>query len=234
VSLCKSKSHATFPFPKWGEGELKAILEACTKGWFVAGLNYPDVINSGTEEEVTEKLRSEMDNIMRNESVPSFNKSKYESIVRGAKVERFDGTGIDKAPDLTIRKQEIHPGLVDTHFEALFIECKLIEKKKTPLLYIENGVNRFVVGDYAWSMSQALMLAFVRNGKGLPDGLMNIFKRNQRKPLVDDCMPISDICKLIFSTGAYEVYETSHARKWSHPRYGAAGNIDIYHLWLKV
>lgn len=232
VSLCSSKSHVSFPFPKWGEEDVKAILKAFANGWNEAKKKYPDIIESGSEEEVTEKLRSAVDGIMRGESVKGFNKTKYESIVRGAKVERFDGTGIDKAPDLTIRKQNIQPGLVDTHFQALFIECKLIEKEKTPLLYIKKGINRFVIGDYAWAMPQALMLAFVRDGKTLPDGLMDFFENNKTNKVVNSCKPKRNVCKVAFKLCASQnAYLTIHNRSWVHAK-GKPGDINIYHAWL--
>ena len=72
MSLCSSKSHVSFPFPKWGEEDVKAILKAFANGWNEAKKKYPDIIESGSEEEVTEKLRSAVDGIMRGESVKVF------------------------------------------------------------------------------------------------------------------------------------------------------------------
>lgn len=231
-SLSASKSLASFSFPQWGRTELLCVEKATKRGWCNVVSNHSAYLSSYSEEKITTILCHEVTKIMESEIVPGFNKSKFETLVRGAKAENFNGIHIEKAPDLTLRRQSLHPGIVANYFDALFIECKLIDKGKTPLKYIEEGIKRFVVGDYAWAMPHAMMLGYVRDTKTLPDGLMDSYKRNKKKPDVLRCEPIDNICTPDSDSTPPQTHKTRHARLWRHKQYGCPGDIELIHIWL--
>jgi len=225
------KSVCTYPSPQWTKQQLRSVEDAIKRAW--SRLQGNGTLKTGSEEEINNLVCQGIDEVRRNECVIGFTPAVFEAPVRGAKFENYKGEHIEKAPDLTIRRIDIAPGLAYPHFDALFIECKLIASGKTPLLYIREGILRFVVGDYAWAMSHALMLGYVRDGKGLPDALLQSFRRNCQNEKVKECLPQGEGCRQE-SNDLADIYQTIHIRKWRHPEFGPPGEIEITHLWLRV
>jgi len=230
--LSGTKSLEDFVFPRWGKTQLQCVEMAIKQAWKNIKVEHPELLASRSEEDVTNLLCLEMEAIMQSKSVSGFGTSRFETLVRGAKAEDYDGKHIEKAPDLTLRRKGRHPGIVSTHFEALFIECKLIEKGKTPLKYIVAGIRRFVVGEYAWAMPHAMMLGYVRDGKILPDGLMDSYERNKGKQVVLLCIPQGAECTQTSDSTPPQTFTTLHKRPWKHGEYGEPGDIELRHIWL--
>ena len=65
-------------------------------------------------------------------------------------------------PDLVFNLKRNHQSVLSSQ-DRVFIECKCIDKDK-PLgtYYCKKGINRFITGDYAWAMQEALMVAYIR------------------------------------------------------------------------
>ncbi|MCG2775680.1 MAG: hypothetical protein L6406_08375 [Desulfobacterales bacterium] len=231
-SLSTSKSLTSFSFPQWGRTELICVEKATKRAWCNVAHEHSGRLSSYSEEEITTILRDEVSRIMESNIIPGFNKAKFETLVRGAKAANFNGIHIEKAPDLTLRRQSLHPGIANNYFDALFIECKLIDRGKTPLKYIEEGIKRFVIGDYAWAMPHAMMLAYVRDSKTLPDSLMISYKRNKKKSDVLMCEPIDNRCTPDSDSTPPQTHKTKHARPWKHKDYGWPGDIELFHIWF--
>ena len=70
-----------------------------------------------------------------------------------------DGSHIEKRPDLTLYLTSRNPNF------PLVVECKIIDRRtrKGVDLYCEEGLRRFIDGEYAWTNSEAVMLAYVRD-----------------------------------------------------------------------
>src|ERR1039458_5064291 len=82
------------------------------------------------------------------------------AVVRGKESVGYDGKRIELRPDLNILLTGRHPSF------PLIVECKIIDPRggKTIGMYFDNGVSRFLGGDYAWAMQEGVMLAYVRDG----------------------------------------------------------------------
>ncbi len=50
--------------------------------------------------------------------------------------------------------------------DALAVECKPVdENHPVGEFYCEKGLKRFVIGDYAWPMQEAMMVGYVRDDR---------------------------------------------------------------------
>jgi len=81
-------------------------------------------------------------------------------ISRGRESINYDGSKLEKRPDLSIHLTSRFSRL------SLVVECKLLDSKnkKSIDLYCDQGLARFIDGQYAWYAREAFMLAYVRDG----------------------------------------------------------------------
>lgn len=114
------------------------------------------------EDEVTAALRAVIENNLRQTgTIPGFNRRFYEPVVRQGQVADFTLTKLTKSPDLCfkLRHDDYERRMVVSEFDALFVECKPVDATH-PLgsKYCDDGLIRFVRGDYAWAMQEGVML----------------------------------------------------------------------------
>lgn len=191
-----------------------------------------------TEDQVTAALRSVIENNLRQTgSVPGFNRQGYESVVRQSQVANFDGTRLNKAPDLCfkLRYDDCEPRMVLSEFDALFVECKPVDADHAAgSRYCDDGLIRFVNGDYAWAMQEGMMLAYARNGRTIAAHLIP----TMTEPTRMTSLATSQLPRPCSATnaGAGAQIEAIHISKhrrsftWLDGK-GQATGIIIYHLW---
>jgi len=190
------------------------------------------------EDEVTAALRAVIENNLRHRgSIPGFNKRSYDLVVRQGQVANYDGTHPAKEPDLCfkLRHDEAEPRMVLSENDALFVECKPVDKKHfAGSDYCDDGLIRFVVGDYAWAMQEGMMLAYARDGRTIADHLipaMNTPKRMTSLATVE----LPQVCHARNATKdahAEPIHVSKHRRGFSWlDNKGEATDITIYHLW---
>jgi hypothetical protein len=98
------------------------------------------------------------DHLLGNEMVDGFTHDSFRSIERIETV-NFDGTRKSKRPDL-VAFLFLRPRTQPSQ-DGIFIECKPVDGAHSLLSdYCDNGIARFVVGDYAWAMTEALMVGY--------------------------------------------------------------------------
>lgn len=136
-------------------------------------------------------------------------------------------------PDFALKpRSNPNPGL-DAGYYAIFVEAKVISDYGPQTSeYFTDGVDRFLIGKYAWAMPHGLMLAYLRTGQDVLEALnqyLNGWKRMSR-----------------FNTNQLAIYAkqpnrppmvcvTVHERKWEYKnRSGYPGNIELRHLWLNA
>ena len=128
------------------------------------------------EDDVTAALRAVIENNLRQTgSIPGFNRHSYESVVRQGQAANFDGTRLTKSPDLCfkLRHDDREPRMALSEFDALFVECKPVDATHSAGHdYCDDGLIRFVRGDYAWAMQEGMMLAYVRDGRTIAGHLI--------------------------------------------------------------
>ena len=191
-----------------------------------------------SEDEVTAALRSVIESNLRESGrVAGFSKRSYEPVVRQGQWANYNGTILTKTPDLCfrLRNDEGPPRPVLPEFNALFIECKPVDATHPAgSKYCDDGLIRFVRGDYAWAMQEGMMLAYARDGRTIAKNLVPAMQEPPRmKALQTVALPTASISQAAAPRPTAEAVHVSQHRRgfpWPHGK-GAATDITIYHLW---
>src|ERR1039457_6039333 len=118
---------------------------------FLIGTAHEDVVTH----ELLKILHGE---VFDSGEVAGFTRDYFMPPVREAKLENFDGTRRDLMPDLLIGLIG-RPKAQIPWQDWLFVECKPVDRKHPAgSAYCDDGLIRFVRGDYAWAMTSALMV----------------------------------------------------------------------------
>ena len=109
-------------------------------------------------------------------------------------------------------------------YDGLFIECKPIDPNRTLKgQYVNEGINRFVNGDYAWAMPCGMMLGYVIKNYKTPEDLSAILREEKHTSENLKEEPIETTV----------TYQSKHKRDWKYPATNTKpGEICIQHLWL--
>lgn len=190
------------------------------------------------EDQVTTALRAVIENKLRETgSIPGFNKRTYDFVSRQGQFANYDGTRLGKSPDLCfrLRHDEAEPRMVVPEYDALFVECKPVDKKHfAGSDYCDDGLIRFVRGDYAWAMQEGMMLAYARDGRTIADDLIPAMDQPDRRTSLAT-VQLPQACHVSNATAdahAEPVHISKHRRdfRWRDEK-GKATDITIYHLW---
>lgn len=93
--------------------------------------------------------------------VPGFTREVFAAISRGEEIPNFSGSNPDKKPDFVVRFN-FRRSRVQAGYDGIFVEAKPVGPgHPVPACYFKEGIKRFVRGDYAWAMQEALMLGYV-------------------------------------------------------------------------
>lgn len=101
---------------------LRAFEMICERGFSLA---------KRKEDEVTAALRAIVENDLRQSgSVNGFNRRTFETVARQGQVVNYDLTKLSKTPDLCfkLRNDEEEPRFALSEHDALFAECKPVDK----------------------------------------------------------------------------------------------------------
>lgn len=190
------------------------------------------------EDEVTAALRSVIENDLRQTGeVAGFNKAAYEKVIRQGQVANYDNTRFREAPDLcfSLRDNEPGPRLVLSEHDALFVECKPVDAAHAAGgRYCDDGLCRFVNGDYAWAMEEAMMLAYARDGRTIAKHLLPAMSEPARmKSLQTEQLPRPSAATGASSTRFAEpLHQSRHRRDFPWPDgKGNATPINVFHVW---
>lgn len=227
------------PFPDYEPWVKQTVLVACAVAWQrvkteLVAEDY--ALSELDEDEITTVLQGHLNDLRDtpDPAVPTFTADWFMPVERDAKIMNYRGTNIDKMPDLVFRVHQRLPGLTYSEQRGLFTECKIVALT-TPGVgrYCDDGLCRFVNGDYAWAMPSGLMLAYLMDPhahsivKTLYPKLKNS-RITRPDPYATRRLPHPP--RDIEHT---EVRVTSHARRWRYPDIGGApGDVEILHLWL--
>ena len=190
------------------------------------------------EDEVTSALRAVIENNLRQTgSIPGFNRRIYESVVRQGQVANFDLTRPTKSPDLyfKLRHDDYEPRMVLSEFDALFVECKPVDATHSAgSKYCDDGLIRFIRGDYAWAMQEGMMLAYTRGGRTIAGHLIPVMSESRRMTSLGtvELPQAGHASDAAGDTRAEPIHISKHRRGFSWPdKKGKATDITIYHLW---
>ncbi len=190
------------------------------------------------EDSVTEQLFNVLENDLRQTGeIGGFNSTFYEHVVRHAQVTNYNGQKLAKTPDLSFKLRDAgaeRRPVVSSH-DALFVECKPVDAGHAAgTAYCDDGLIRFVNGDYAWAMQDAMMLAYVRNGRTIAEHLTPAMAASNRRAALGIVRPL-EVCPGPAAAPCAEaeaVHVTQHRRDFPWPDgKGLATDITVYHLW---
>ena len=190
------------------------------------------------EDRVTEQLFHVLENDLRQTGeIEGFNSTFYDSVVRHAEVTNYNGQKMGKTPDLSfkLRRSDVESRSVVSSHDALFIECKPVDvDHPAGRAYCDDGLVRFVNGDYAWAMQEGMMLAYARDGRTIAGHLIPAMTASARNASLGTVQHLQ-VCPGLAAAARPEaeaVYVSRHRRDFPWPDgKGRATNITVYHLW---
>lgn len=214
------------PLPEVSSIHLDIIAEGLFQAFGDIRAQSPATIASGSEAEVTALLEARLNAMIEVE--PLWGQLVL-CVARGKESLSFDGSHLEKRPDLSIYLSNRNRGF------PLIAEAKIIEStsSKTEALYCDNGIRRFVEGEYAWGNREAFMIAYVRDGSSIDTKLTPFLSSaiSQTPPgyLVEG-LPLAT------GPGTFDLAHSRHGRSYLYPSNSAdmlePGPISVWHLWL--
>lgn len=193
---------------------------------------------AASEDQITTALRNTIENNLRQTGeVRGFNKRTFESVNRQVQCENFDGSRLNMTPDVFFKLNdcESNRGAVLSAFDGLFVEAKPVDSKHPAGgRYCDDGLIRFVRGDYAWAMEEAMMLAYARDVRTIAKHLLPAMKEAPRMAALKTIhLPIPLKVAGAAATPLAEAVHVSHHRRefsWLH-RKGQATPVEVFHIW---
>ena len=191
-------------------------------------------LQNADEDTVTHELHERLyDEVFDKGIVEGFDREIFASVHRDPKVRNFNGDNLDKMPDLLVDFIDRPAGAMNSQ-HGLFIECKPVNRRHPAgSTYCDAGLIRFVRGDYAWAMQNAMMVGYAREGYSLNPKLSEALASN-RKVAIPVSSGLAGCPRSRASAFADQVAISKHQRTFNYVESNLpAGVIVIRHLWLK-
>lgn len=225
------------PVPDW---RIRLILQAVHAAWeqllghrLAPGAKPFEDADFQDEDTVTAHLVDILNKMLAQETHEWFTRRYFETISRDGKVTNYNGKHPDKMPDMVFRPS--FPEAVPDQNYGIFVECKVIGGGRNMGHYVTEGIRRFVIGDYAWVMSRAIMVGYVNSNRHLPQGLQSYFRRRGLSHDAVACRPLTPPQPAAdgFPPTCGGPHCTSHSRSFFVGTL-EPGNIEVIHVWLGV
>jgi hypothetical protein len=218
----------TLPHPQIPQRTVLLLCKVIKRAWQLLEEMPPSnfILQTANEDTITQVLAEIIENILRKSGgVDGFNCALFGKVIRAPKITNVDKKHPDKMPDIFFDlKRDQLPILSDQ--DGLFVECKPVDRNH-PILscYCKKGLIRFVNGDYAWAMQDALMVGYIKGHYSF-----------RKLASVLDCKKSAVLKTTNYSAvNKYTIYCSSHNRdfEWPESR-GHACPISVAHLWLPL
>ncbi len=213
------------PLPSIAREHLEILAEGLRKAFNDIRAASPHIVSTGEEPEVTALMYARLNRLIEEEPL-------WGQLVlwvgRGAESISFDGSHLEKRPDLSI---VLLGG--DRRF-PLIAEAKILDcvTSKRIRLYCEKGIRRFVQGEYAWGNREAFMLGYVRDGSSI-DPTLKTFLSNAAA--TDPNVYLVQALPAPIGTDLSNLAYTLHGRSFVYDNQSppnTPGPISLWHLWL--
>lgn len=211
------------PLPPIALLHLNVIVDGLGRALSELVATYGAGLASKEEKELNALLQARMNGLCAEDKLFS---QLVACVVRGGESVSFDGKRLELRPDLSLYLTGR-----TTRF-PLVVECKIIDSDdgKGVDLYCSKGVRRFVDGEYAWASSEALMIAYVRDGSSVNAVLtphLSASACSKPDPLRTEAMPV---------LGSTNIWTSRHGRAFEYvdSEQGKPGSIGISHLWFPI
>jgi hypothetical protein len=223
------------PYPRISLPVLLVVENALCAAWELLRIDARAGFNllTASEDAITLELHEALfDRVFNSGVVEGFDSGLFATVEREPKIRSYDYGHLDKMPDLLVRLVGRPPGLRNSQ-DGLFIECKPVDSTHAVLgHYCDKGLIRFVQGDYAWAMPNAMMVGYTKQGYTLS---VKLTQALQGWPLGAQHSTLPRPCAHSKATAIGEiVHSTEHARSFKYLETNqAAPAITIRHLWLR-
>ncbi len=225
---------AEFPHPKL-EPEVFLILHRVLARAFEILSADDQPLESMDEDPITSELQRVIENRLRwTGEVAGFCVPLFERVTRQHECDSFDGVHQQERPDLFfgVRPDDSFRTRIQSDQWGIFAECKPVDTKHfAGSDYCEKGLIRFVRGDYAWAMQDALMVAYSRDARAISAHLMPAMEEREHLHVR---VPVALISADNSGPGEYcePLHSSEHGRPfdWTNGR-GPACPITVYHSW---
>ncbi|NOT88449.1 MAG: hypothetical protein HOP03_09720 [Lysobacter sp.] len=213
------------PLPAIDVAYLEIIAESLSRAFDDVRANSPVVVASGSEAEVTALLETRLNALLEQDP---FWGQLVMCVVRGKETVSFDGSHLEKRPDLSIYLSNRERNF------PLIAEAKILDSTaaKTETMYCNKGLCRFLDGDYAWANQEAFMVAYVRDGSSINGKLVPFLASAMMKT-----PPLYSVEVLPYppKSGVGHLACSRHSRSFVYNNQtppASPGPINILHLWL--
>jgi len=213
----------SLPLAPLNEVHLRFIAEVLTHAWNGLLIDRRSILLSGDETEVNSLIETRLNALLDENDLWQL---LARGVARGRETLSYDGSHLEKRPDLSIHLTDRSPSF------PLIVECKLIdaESRKTIDLYCDDGLLRFVRGEYSWATREAFMLAYVRDGSTISSCLEPFLAKSRtRQP---DTYRSDSLPESMWESDTH-LARSSHNRDFRYVgRSHSPGSIAIWHLWI--
>ena len=213
------------PLEPIANDHLEVLAERLRQAFNDVRARAPSTVATGKEPEVTALMQARLNRMIEEDPL-------WRQLVlcvgRGTESISFDGSHLEKSPDLSI----VLSG-ANRRF-PLVAEAKILDTaaSKTAALYCENGIRRFVQGEYAWGNREAFMIGYVRDGASIDPTLKAFLSKAEN---LDPERYLVEALPVPVGSGSSDLAYTRHGRKFvygSQPPPNSPGPISLWHLWL--
>ena len=213
------------PLAPIADEHLEVLAEGLRRAFDDVRQHAPNTVDTGEEPEVTALMQARLNSLILEHSL-------WRQLVlwvgRGTESISFDGSHIEKRPDLSI----VLSG-VERRF-PLVAEAKILDTaaSKTVALYCKKGIRRFVEGEYAWGNREAFMIGYVRDGSSINTTLKAVLSKAMNllpDPYLVKALPVP------VGSGSSDLAYTRHGRDFVYGNQqppNRPGPISVWHLWL--
>ncbi|MFG6460128.1 hypothetical protein ACG04Q_01010 [Roseateles sp. DXS20W] len=227
-------TQGNYRLPPFGALQIRAVERALRLAWQELRASpavYGVQLATANEVAISEGLLRVVDLLRNQGSIRAFTKD-FETPHSDGGLSNYNGQKLAKRPDLSFKlKVNPAPGIHGIQ-HRLFVEAKVLNGgKQTVGKYCSDGLSRYVVGDYAWGMPHAFMLAYVKKPTfTLPASLDTHLAKNGGAYNVKGAKAV----KCTYTTVKPDAFHTTHGRTWTFKDGTSPGDIQLIHLWLNV
>ena len=217
----------SLPHPQVSITVFLTLEGAITAAWTILHTEPPRPFDPKTAKETdfTTHLHEILqDHLLDSGEVDGFTTEVFSSVAR-PEVRNFDGKKTSKKPDMVAFLAD-RPNVKRSQ-DGIFVECKPVDAAHSLLSdYCDAGVARFVVGDYAWAMTEALMVGYNTAHDKPSVALVTPFK--QRAKVVQASGKLLD-CR---ASPHKPVVATTRHKRTFRVTGKRVPEIALRHLWL--